>query len=118
MSNWIASHNNTSDECGHVHRLLSAAQRCARRCGSAYSIHDAACNSRITGRSPVPCNCAEHVWTVYEGRPSWHQQRAGHIAACSSVYHSSQEAEEYTARVLDRHPDRHVFVVHERRLLA
>ena len=58
---------------------------------------------------------AEKVWVVNTGRPSWHQQRAGHISAGGIVWHSKEEAEQYMSRYKQHHPDEPAFITEETR---
>lgn len=52
------------------------------------------------------------TYEVHEGRPSWHQQRAGHISAAATVGFKSREAAEEFAEGLRRHhPGMPVFVL-------
>lgn len=51
------------------------------------------------------------MWEVHEGRPSWHQQRAGHIsAAVTTGFRDRAEAEQFAQRLRDNHPGLYVFV--------
>jgi len=55
------------------------------------------------------------TWDVHEGRPSWHQQRAGHISAAATVgFTSEAEAEEFARGLREHHPDMPVFVLKHR----
>lgn len=55
------------------------------------------------------------MWEVHEGRPSWHQQRAGHIsAAVTTGFETRQQAEEFAQRLRDHHPGMHVFAQESR----
>lgn len=52
------------------------------------------------------------VYDVHEGRPSWHQQRAGHISAAATVgFKTRKDAEAYLSRFKAHHPDEPAFVV-------
>ncbi len=52
------------------------------------------------------------VYDVHEGRPSWHQQRAGHISAAATVgFKTREDAEAYQARLKVHHPNLHTFVL-------
>ena len=52
------------------------------------------------------------TYEVHEGRPSWHQQRAGHIsAAVTTGFPSRDEAEAFAARLQAHHPHMSVFVI-------
>lgn len=52
------------------------------------------------------------TWDVYTGRPSWHQERAGHIsAAVASGFASREEAEAYAAQCRELRPHETTFVV-------
>lgn len=48
------------------------------------------------------------TWVVYEGRASWHQRRAGHSWAASSVF-TGDDAEDHARKLMDgyakHHPD-------------
>ena len=55
----------------------------------------------------------EKVWVVYSGRPSWHQQRAGHAYSGSMVWHSKAEADEYLARCKAHRPDEPAIIIEE-----
>ena len=51
------------------------------------------------------------TYEVHEGRPSWHQQRAGHIsAAVTTGFRTKEEAEAFAARLREHHPNMPVFV--------
>ena len=50
-------------------------------------------------------------FVVYEGRPSWHQQRAGHIAGASSVFTTRKKAEDHMARMLKVWTDVPIFII-------
>lgn len=51
------------------------------------------------------------TYDVHEGRPSWHQQRAGHISAgVTTGFVTRADAEAFAARLQAHHPDMPVFV--------
>lgn len=55
------------------------------------------------------------TWEVHEGRPSWHQQRAGHIsAAVTSGFKSKEEADTFAGKLKAHHPEMPVFVLKAR----
>jgi hypothetical protein len=55
---------------------------------------------------------ARTVYDVHEGKPSWHQSRAGHIsAAVTSGFATRADAEAYRARLLAHHPDLYTLIV-------
>lgn len=56
---------------------------------------------------------AQHAtkWSVHEGRPSWHQQRAGHISAGVTLCDTKAEAEAYLASFKKHHPDEQAFIL-------
>lgn len=59
------------------------------------------------------CDCPS--WDVHEGRPSWHQQCAGHIsAAVTSGFASEAEAQAYVDRLKTHHPEIPTFIVKHR----
>ena len=46
------------------------------------------------------------AFVVHEGRPSWHQARAGHVsAAVTSGFTTREDAEAYRARLAVHHPE-------------
>lgn len=48
---------------------------------------------------------AAEEWVVHEGRPSWHQARAGHVSAASTGgFASKEEAEAWLARARENNP--------------
>lgn len=52
------------------------------------------------------------TWDVHTGKPSWHQQRAGHIS--SSVmggFATKAAAEEYARKFKEHHPDEPAIVL-------
>lgn len=52
------------------------------------------------------------MYEVHEGRPSWHQQRAGHIsAAVTTGFPTREDAEAFAQRLRDHHPHLYVFVL-------
>lgn len=52
------------------------------------------------------------VWDVHEGRPSWHQQRAGHIsAAVTSGFRTREDAQAYQAGLREHHPEIPTFIL-------
>lgn len=52
------------------------------------------------------------VFDVHEGRPSWHQMRAGHISAAATTgFKSREDAEAYRERLRVHHPEIPTFVV-------
>ena len=52
------------------------------------------------------------VYDVHEGRPSWHQQQAGHIsAAVTTGFESRSDAEAFQARLKQHHPTLYTFIV-------
>lgn len=51
---------------------------------------------------------------VHTGRPSWHQQRAGHISAASGVYSTREVAERYQRNYKLHHPDDPCFIIEVR----
>lgn len=53
-------------------------------------------------------------YEVHEGRPSWHQQRAGAISAGVTVQPNKAAAVAYAARVRESRPGERVFVMPER----
>ena len=48
---------------------------------------------------------------MHEGRPSWHQQRAGHISAGGTLCDTKAEAEEYLASFKKHHPNEVAFIL-------
>lgn len=51
------------------------------------------------------------TWTVHEGRPSWHQQRAGGCCAGETIgFASREDAEVFAASIKALRPDECVFV--------
>lgn len=60
----------------------------------------------------APLNPQAQSWDVHEGRPSWHQQRAGHIsAATTSGFKTRDEAEAFADKLRAKHPGMPVFVL-------
>ena len=52
------------------------------------------------------------TYEVHEGRPSWHQQCAGHIsAAVTTGFTSRADAEKLVEGLKKHHPDLHVFII-------
>lgn len=52
------------------------------------------------------------VYDVHEGRPSWHQQRAGHISAgVTTGFKTRAEADAFVTRCKGFRPDTYIFVV-------
>jgi hypothetical protein len=63
-------------------------------------------------RPSQPAASRPRTWDVHEGRPSWHQQRAGHIsAAVTSGFKSPEDAEAFAAKLRAQHPNMPVFVL-------
>lgn len=54
------------------------------------------------------------ITELHTGRPSWHQQRAGHVSAGVTIFPSREEAERAWERFKQRHPDEPAFVVTRR----
>lgn len=55
------------------------------------------------------------TYDVHEGRPSWHQQRAGHIsAAVTSGFRTREDAEAYRESLKLHHPEIPTFIVERR----
>lgn len=55
------------------------------------------------------------VYDVHEGRPSWHQQRAGHISAAATVgFLTLDAAEAFEAKRKAHHPDILTFILARR----
>ena len=55
------------------------------------------------------------TYDVHEGRPSWHQQKAGHTsAAVTTGFPTRDDAEAYVARVRQHHPLLPLLVVERR----
>lgn len=51
------------------------------------------------------------TYEVHEGRPSWDQQRAGHIsAAVTSGFATCEDAEAFAVKLRQHHPNMPVFV--------
>lgn len=58
------------------------------------------------------------VFDVHEGKPSWHQQRAGGVsAAVTSGFKTREDAEAYQKRLAEHHPETSSFVI-ERKVRA
>jgi hypothetical protein len=55
-------------------------------------------------------------YCVHTGRPSWHQQRAGHASSGASCFWSKRAAEKYMRNFKKRHPDEPAFIQKERKL--
>lgn len=55
-------------------------------------------------------------YCVQTGRPSWHQQRAGHISAGAMCFWSKKDAKKYQRNFKKRHPDEPAFITTERKL--
>lgn len=53
-------------------------------------------------------------FVVHTGRPSWHQQQAGHISASSSVFTRRAAADEALAKFQARHPHEPAFIVEQK----
>lgn len=52
------------------------------------------------------------TYDVHEGRPSWHQQRAGGIsAAVTSGFKTREDAEAYRERLKAHHPEIPTFIL-------
>lgn len=52
------------------------------------------------------------VYDVHEGRPSWHQSRAGHISAgVTTGFTTPEEANAFADRLRAHHPALYVFVL-------
>jgi hypothetical protein len=62
---------------------------------------------RKLGQNPA-LRSMQITWVVYEGRPSWHQRRAGHSWAASTVF-TGDDAEDRARALLagyaKHHPD-------------
>jgi hypothetical protein len=55
------------------------------------------------------------TWDVHEGRPSWHQQRAGHIsAAVTTGFKTREDAEAFAVKLRTHHPHEYYFVLRGR----
>lgn len=52
-------------------------------------------------------------WVVHEGEPSWHQRRAGHISAASTMFRSIGDAHDLVAGYAKHQPNIRVFVRRE-----
>lgn len=52
---------------------------------------------------------------LHTGQPSWHQRRAGHISAGSTVFHSRGDADGALRRYQATHPGDPAFVVEQKR---
>lgn len=50
-------------------------------------------------------------YEVHTGRPSWHQNKAGHISAGITVFGEKDEAEAYLARCKELRPHEPAFIL-------
>lgn len=50
-------------------------------------------------------------YEVHTGRPSWHQQKAGHISAGATIFNTRADAERYLANFKALHPDQPAFIL-------
>ena len=55
-------------------------------------------------------------YCVQTGRPSWHQQKAGHISSGSSCFWSKKAAKKYVRGFKKHHPDEPAFITTTRKL--
>lgn len=56
------------------------------------------------------------MYCVHTGRPSWHQQRAGHISSGVGCYWKKRDAMKYVRNYKKHHPDQPVFVTTSRKV--
>jgi hypothetical protein len=50
------------------------------------------------------------MWEVWQGRPSWHQQKAGHgCASITSGFPTKEEADECARKYREKHPGEPAF---------
>jgi hypothetical protein len=52
-------------------------------------------------------------WMTSEGRPTWHQMKAGHAFASSGKYDTEAQAREYQKNFKKHHPDEPCVVYRE-----
>ena len=52
------------------------------------------------------------TYEVHEGRPSWHQARAGHISAAVTIgFETREAAEAFAGKLRVHHPELYVMVL-------
>ena len=76
-------------------------------------IHVTWCSECRTGSAPdLPCKHEQGAqsWILHEGRPSWHQARAGHISAGGTIYDTKEAAERGMERFRKARPDESFFI--------
>lgn len=50
-------------------------------------------------------------YEVHTGRPSWPQQRAGHISSGATIFYMRADAEKYLAKCKELRPDEPAFII-------